>query len=105
MTIVSSAFNRVDASMRPGFFNFDEDEPRHSIILDVARPKNFLKDPRDMGGVLVESKPVEKAKCSLCDQKLRLELFYFEGKTRRFIRCEGCNKYLFEIEKKRKNSP
>ena len=91
--------------MREGFFNFDDDEPKRTIILDVARPKNFLKDPRDMGGVLVESKPVDKAKCSICDKNLCLELFYFEGKTRRFIRCEGCNKYLFEIDKKRKPSP
>ncbi|MBN2151489.1 MAG: hypothetical protein JW839_08590 [Candidatus Lokiarchaeota archaeon] len=95
------AFIRVDVAMRPGFFDFD-DEPKQTIVLDVARPKNFLKDPRDLGGVLVESKAVDKAKCSICDKSLRLELFYFEGKTRRFIRCEGCNKYLFEIEKKRK---
>ncbi len=91
--------------MRPGFFDWD-DEPRQTrqtVLREVAQPKHFLKDPREMGGVLVESKPVDKAKCSICDKNLCLELFYFDGKTRRFIRCVGCNKYLFELEKKQKN--
>ncbi len=50
--------------MRPGFFDFD-DEPKQTVIRDVARPKSFLKDPREQGGVLLESKPVDKAKCSI----------------------------------------
>ncbi|NMC07632.1 MAG: hypothetical protein GYA24_20630 [Candidatus Lokiarchaeota archaeon] len=89
--------------MRPGFFDFDDEPRRRTVVREVAKPACFLKDPRDTGGVLVESKPVDKAKCSICDKNLRLELFYFEGKTRRFIRCEGCNKYLFELDKRQKS--
>ena len=103
MLIFHTVFT-ADDSMRDGFFNFD-DEPSPVVReINDGKPKKFLPDPRDSGGVLVETHPVDKAKCSICDQKLSLDIFYFEGKMRRFIRCEGCRKYLFELEKKRKSS-
>jgi hypothetical protein len=86
--------------MRDGFFNFD-DEPA-PVVREMEKPKKYLPDPRDFGGVLVETHPVDKAKCAICDQKLSMDIFYFDGKMRRFVRCEGCQKYLFELEKKRK---
>ncbi|MHA1684582.1 MAG: hypothetical protein ACTSUE_26830 [Promethearchaeota archaeon] len=82
------------------FFSFDDVEPRiFPAKSDVQH--EFIANPRDMGGVLLEAKPVERAKCSICDADLYMEIFYFSGKTRKFIRCEGCNAYLFELERKR----
>nr|MDO8114009.1 hypothetical protein [Candidatus Sigynarchaeota archaeon] len=86
--------------MKDSFFSFD-DEPS-PVVRDLSKPRKYIIDPRDIGGVLVGSKSVDKAKCSICDQKLALDIFYFDGKTRKFIRCEGCKKYLFELEKKPK---
>ena len=87
--------------MKDSFFSFDDSPPAAiNEPIDVSKLK-FLQDPRDMGGVLVQSKPVDRAKCSICDNKLMLEMFYFEGgKVRKFVRCTSCNKYLFELGKK-----
>ena len=86
--------------MKDSFFSFDDEIPAITRALD--RPCNFLKDPRDTGGVLLETRLVDRASCSICSATLRMEIFYFEGKTRRFVRCEGCDQYLFELERRKK---
>jgi len=86
--------------LKDSFFSFDDLPPvAISEPIDPSKFK-FLQDPRDIGGVLVQTKPVERgAACSICDtKKLVLEIFYFEGsKIRKFVRCTNCNKYLFEL--------
>ena len=86
--------------MKDSFFSFDDEIPAISRVFE--QPRDFLQDPRDAGGVLVEAKPVDRASCSICSSTLHLEVFYFEGKIRRFVRCEGCKHYLFELERRRR---
>lgn len=83
------------------FWSFD-DEPT-VFHKTPSKQQKFLQDPRDQGGVLLETRSADRAKCSICDKELNIEIFYFEGKTRKFIHCTGCNKYLFELEKRRKD--
>ncbi|MHA1791566.1 MAG: hypothetical protein ACTSVI_02910 [Promethearchaeota archaeon] len=86
--------------MDPSFFSFD-DPPLISKEFDKSKVK-YITDPREIGGILVQSKPIDRAKCSICNESLVMEIFYIEGKTRKYVRCEGCKKYLFELEKKKK---
>lgn len=86
--------------MKDSFFSFDDEIPAITRALD--HPRSYLGDPRDAGGVLLETKLVDRASCSICSARLRMEIFYFDGKTRKFVRCEGCNKYLFELERRKK---
>ncbi|MBD3187299.1 hypothetical protein GF325_10750 [Candidatus Bathyarchaeota archaeon] len=84
--------------MDSNFFSFDE-APR---LAPPVGKREYIQDPRDTGGVLLESRIIERAKCSICDCDLSMEIFYFSGKTRKFIKCNGCKKYLFELERKPK---
>ncbi len=94
--------------MRDDFFSFDDlDEPVISNSRSVFNPTiaktRYLPDPRDCGGVLLERRDVSRAKCSICEKEdLTMEVFYFEGKMRKFVRCKSCDHYLFELERRRK---
>ncbi|MFX0103831.1 MAG: hypothetical protein ACFFCS_29985 [Candidatus Hodarchaeota archaeon] len=80
-------------------FSLDDDSP-----LDTMKSaKKSIPDPRSIGGVLLESRKIpdsKGAKCSECNSNLSMDIFYFSGKARKFVRCECCDKYLFELSKR-----
>jgi hypothetical protein len=81
------------------FFNFDEN-PFTKREPSLSRVRSISVDPRSRGGVMIERRPVKRAKCSTCDHDLSMEIFYLDGKTRKFVICDGCNAYLFELGNK-----
>ncbi|MHA1369851.1 MAG: hypothetical protein ACTSWN_10365 [Promethearchaeota archaeon] len=90
--------------MDGNFFSFNESGPAF-LKRDLDKPLKYLEgenDPRNNGGILIQRKSARHARCHVCDTRLSLDVFYFEGKTRNYVFCEKCDTYLFELKKKRK---